>query len=147
MGKTPKISYRPWYLFQIDCVAFSLLFLCLSHLQKSNLYSMSFLTFELSNDNSLIGSRLSKILWQKILRLKKNTCTLFSGDVVRSQNEDAHPGGQKNHSRREDHNRAPWYWGLEPIYTRCGTLGCREIYVSSQHRAGQNQIRHSNSPR
>lgn len=96
------------------------------------------------NDSNFIGSQLSKILWKKILRVK---ITLFAGDVVRSQNKNTHPGGEKNHSRREDHNRETWYRGLEPIYTRGGTLRCREVHVSGQHRTSQNQIRHSYSPR
>lgn len=100
--------------------------------------------FKTRNDTSLIGSRLSKILWKKILRVK---ITLFAGDVVRSQNKNTHPGGEKNHSRREDHYRETWYRGLEPIYTRGGTLRCREVHVSGQHRTSQNQIRHSYSPR
>lgn len=93
---------------------------------------------------NFIGSQLSKILWKKILRVK---ITLFAGDVVRSQNKNTHAGGEKNHSRREDHNRETWYRGLEPIYTRGGTLRCREVHVSGQHRTSQNQIRHSYSPR
>lgn len=100
--------------------------------------------FKTRNDTSLIASRLSKILWKKILRVK---ITLFAGDVVRSQNKNTHPGGEKNHSRREDHYRETWYRGLEPIYTWGGTLRCREVHVSGQHRTSQNQIRHSYSPR